>query len=82
MTRKADLILEQEFLGARARILELAAIFDRIDRASGEVAGMRQMELLRQGIDILRETAPDKAQQIQLLFSRHYDPAWRSSMNV
>ncbi len=82
MTRRADQILEQEFLAARAKTLELAATLDRVGRAPGDVSGSRQMELLHRGLDILRDPHPDKAQQIQLLFSRQYDPAWRSVMNV
>lgn len=82
MNRTAEQILQQEYLQARAKILDLAATFDRIELGEGDVASSRQMELLHRGIDILRDPTPEKAKQIQLLFSREYDPHWRTSMNV
>ena len=38
MTRNVRDVLDQEYLVARAKILELAAILDRLDRADGAAA--------------------------------------------
>lgn len=73
----ADAVLEREFLKARAKILEVAAILDRIDRADGDVAGDRRRELLRQGIESLQEPRADRAERIQQIFSLPYQENWR-----
>ncbi|MFO1065953.1 MAG: hypothetical protein U0892_18985 [Pirellulales bacterium] len=82
MSLNAEQVLQSEYLQARAKILELAAILDRIDRAEGAVDAQPQMQLLRKGIDVLNGTEPDKAARVQLLFSRGYDPDWRKTMSV
>jgi hypothetical protein len=57
-------ILDREFLEIRAKILEVAAALDRIDRAEGEVAKDS------------KHSDPIRAEKIQLLFSREYDQKW------
>lgn len=78
----ASEILENEFLGIRAKLLELAASFDRIQRATGDVEGDRRMALIRQGIDILAKEDKDRAEQIQLLFSRQYEDDWQDKFDL
>lgn len=69
--------LDQFFLDARCRLLDLAAILDRIGRGGAEsVAADPRMVKLAQAIDVLRSDAPNKAELIQQLFSLDYDPAW------
>lgn len=77
-------ILDREFLEIRSKILEVAASLDRIQRASGDVAGDRQADLIATGIEILAQENPDtsKAEQIQMLFSREYETGWQDSLNV
>ena len=70
-------ILDREFLEIRAKILQIAASLDRIDRADGDVATDEKHELLRKGISILMSDRPDRAEQVQLLFSRAYDESWQ-----
>lgn len=82
MPHSAEQILQQEFLLARARILELAATLDRIERAEGQVAEHPQMRQLRQGFEILTSTSDERAQQVQLLFSRQYSEDWRREFGV
>ena len=82
MTHTAEQVLQQEFLLARARILELAATLDRIDRAAGDVAGHPQMQLLRRGFDVLTGDGQERAQQVQLLFSREYLSDWRQTFGI
>lgn len=76
--RAADQVLQDEFLIARSKILELAATLDRIQRATGTVEDARQMVLIQQGINILCDEEVEKAERVQLLMSRDYDPNWRA----
>lgn len=84
MPQTSEQILQQEYLLARAKILELAATLDRIDRAQGSVQTHPQMQLLQQGFKILiDESQPDsRAEQVQLLFSRQYAEDWRKTFGV
>ena len=82
MPYTAEQVLQQEFLLARAKILELAATLDRIDRAGGNVQEHPQMQLLHRGFQILSGDGEERAQQIQLLFSRQYSADWRRTLNV
>ena len=70
-------VLEREFLGMRARLLEVGATMDRIDRAAGQVEGDRRMGLIRQALDVLSRPEGERAEQIQLLFSLEYDDGWQ-----
>lgn len=71
--------LERSFLECRARLLEVAAHLDRVDRGGG--AHDRRLELLHQALDLLRNgTIPDRAERLQLLFSRPYDLGWRDHL--
>lgn len=82
MPSTAEQILQQEFLLARAKILELAATLDRIDRAGGSVESHPQMQLLRRGFEILSGDGEERARQVQLLFSREYSADWRRELNI
>lgn len=80
--RTADKILLDEFLVARSKILEIAATLDRLDTAPGDVGSMQQMQRLKAGIEILHDAHGHKAERVQLLMSREYDPSWRTNLNV
>lgn len=82
MPQSSEQILQSEFLLARAKILELAATLDRIDRAGGNVSNHPQMQLLQRGFQILVGNQVERAKQVQMLFSREYSPQWRQTMNV
>jgi len=69
--------LEREFLPTRAKILEIAATLDRIQRGAGDVREESSMKLLQQGLEILQTSQSDRAEQVQLLFSRPYDEHWQ-----
>jgi hypothetical protein len=83
-TRDATEVLERDFLEARCKILEIAAILDRIDRAPARHGGHPdpRMSHLRQALDALLEADPGRAETIQRIFSREFDPSWRETMNV
>lgn len=77
-------VLNRDFLEARARILDLAAALDRLDRAprtSAESADGR-LQLLRQGIQALLANEPQRAETVQRLFSLDYDPNWRERFQL
>ena len=74
----ADRVLEQYFHEARSKLLDLAAIFDRIGRGAGAEVALSdgRAAKLRQAVQLLLSEASNKAEQIQQLFSLPYDPAW------
>lgn len=80
--RSAEQIVVDEFMIARAKIVELAATLDRIERATGDVEDSKNMQLLVQGMHILCDDEVEKAKRVQLLMSRQYDPDWQSRMSI
>jgi hypothetical protein len=65
----AEKILDDQFLDVRARLIDIAAVLDRLRRAQGSVAGDARLEMICQSLRILASDTPDKTEQIQLLFS-------------
>jgi hypothetical protein len=60
MTRNE--LLDLYFLDARARLIDIAAFLDRVERASGD-ADFRHKEFLK-AIPILTDSAPDRARRV------------------
>jgi len=83
-TRDALQVLDRDFLEIRAKILEVAAALDRIDRAPARHGEHPDPRLghIRQALDALREPGPDRAETVQLLFSLDYDAEWRTKFGV
>ncbi|MGD9721731.1 MAG: hypothetical protein AB7O59_05410 [Pirellulales bacterium] len=75
-------VLDREFLEIRARLLHVAAALDRLSRADGTVDGDPRLSKIFQALEILNDGRSDRAERIQLLFSRAYDPAWKKSLSV
>src|SRR5206468_3308103 len=77
-TQTAPDVFEQTFLLVRARILEIAATLDRIDRAEAaeSVRSDARFEQIRQGLELLLTDGFHRAAQIQEIFSDQYDPTW------
>ena len=68
-------VLNREFLEIRARLLQVAASLDRLDRADGSVAGRRRGWLrFARRWRFWRPTSRTAPNAIQLMFSRLYDP--------
>ncbi|HWG46471.1 MAG TPA: hypothetical protein VN688_27160 [Gemmataceae bacterium] len=69
--------LDAYFLEARCRLLDLAAILDRIDRGSGsaELEGDPRLARIRQALEVLHDES-GRAERIQQIFSLDYDPKW------
>ena len=78
----AQAVLDREFLEIRAKILELGASFDRLGRGAGSVDNDPRMKLIRQALSLLQEKRGDRAEQIQLIFSRPYDDEWRKVFDI
>jgi hypothetical protein len=68
--------LDQYFLEARSKLLDLAGIFDRLDRGAGSVAADPRLVKLRTALSLLGEPNPGRAERVQELFSLPYDAAW------
>lgn len=73
-------VLDQFYLEARARLLEVAATLDRVDRGGMGSQDDPRLGMLKQAIHVLDQStskhSPDRAEQLQLLFSRQYDANW------
>jgi hypothetical protein len=67
--------LDNFFLDARARLLDLAAILDRIDRGGG-VANDPRLAKVRQALEVLHDKSGGRAERVQQVFSLDYDAAW------
>jgi hypothetical protein len=75
-------ILNREFLGIRCKILDLAASFDRLERAEGPLDDDPRLARLHEALTIVRDQPEDRAEQVQMLFSRPYDENWQSTLRL
>ncbi|HEY1603825.1 MAG TPA: hypothetical protein VGG64_29755 [Pirellulales bacterium] len=75
-------VLDREFLEVRARVLEIAAALDRLDRADGPIAADARVTGINKALDVLRTAHSNRAEQVQLIFSRSYDQRWRTALGV
>jgi hypothetical protein len=85
--RAADQILDETFLEVRAKLLEVAATLDRIDRSADEGAPLSddktsQRSQVDEAIRICLSEGPDRAERLQKLFSREYESGWRKQMQI
>lgn len=71
-------VLDRYFLEIRARLLEIGASLDRIDRAAfaDEAGSDPRRKRIDEALELLRSRSPGRAEGIQRLFSRDYDPNW------
>lgn len=69
-------VLDRYYLEARARLLEVAAILDRIDR--GGTSTDPRMKLIHQAITMLNspQPQPNRAAELQRIFSLPYQEGW------
>jgi hypothetical protein len=79
---EAPEVLNREFLEIRAKLLEIAAAFDRLDRANGNVADDPRLAGISEALSILASTDSARAERIQLVFSRAYDDQWRAQFAI
>jgi hypothetical protein len=67
-------VLDHHYLEVRCKLLEIAAVFDRFQRADGGdplASGDQRLERCAQALALLKESgaAPDRAERISLIFS-------------
>jgi hypothetical protein len=80
-TQSSEQILDSEFLVIRAKILEIAAALDRIDRAGGVVSDPR-LAKLGEAVTLILTKEGNRAEAVQLLFSREFHDNWRENLGV
>jgi hypothetical protein len=78
----AKQVLDREFLEIRCKILEIAAALDRQDRADGFVDSDPRVRSLREALQVLLSDGPNRAELVQMIFSRQYEPNWREEFGV
>lgn len=78
----AKQVLDREFLDIRCRILDVASSLDRIQRGDGDTADDPRMQKLDAALRIVLGDGPDRAEKIQLLFSRDYDENWQEQFSL
>ncbi len=74
--------LDREYLPIRAKILEIAAALDRIQRRDTAERSDPRWDQIQAGVAILQEATQDRAERVQLLFSREYDRSWRETFDI
>ena len=68
--------LESYFLEARCKLLDVAAILDRITRG-GQVHDDSRLVQIRRALEVLPGQEGAKAERIQQIFSLEYDAGWK-----
>jgi hypothetical protein len=74
--------LDREFLEIRARLLQTAAALDRIERATGDVASDPRLAKIAEALSVLAGRGSDRAERIQLIFSRRYEENWTKQFGL
>jgi hypothetical protein len=72
-TMSAGEVLDVYFLEVRAKLIEIGATLDRVERGEGgmnAVAGDVRMGFIKGALEILRGDAGNKAELIQRLYSK------------
>lgn len=74
----ASRALDAYFLEARCKLLDLAAILDRINRGlpSQELENDPRLLQVRQALEVLHDRSGGRAERIQQIFSLDYDATW------
>jgi hypothetical protein len=75
----ADQALDRHFLDTRCKLLDLAAILDRIGRGKdyASVEQDRRLQMIREALEVLHDRSGARAERIQRIFSLDYDPGWQ-----
>jgi hypothetical protein len=76
-TTTAVQILDREFLAIRGKLLEVAAALDRVERGEGSAAADPRLKKIGETLAVLGKDEANRAEQLQLIFSLPYEPAWR-----
>ena len=87
-TRTAAETIDAEYLLIRAKLLEVAASLDRIERSEGHVMGDPRLDQIAAAVAILQSMPspdhenPRRAEELQRVFSLPYQPDWRSAFGL
>jgi hypothetical protein len=70
--------LDAFFLEARSKLLDVAAILDRIGRGreAATVFADPRMDRIREALHVLLDRSGGRAERLQQIFSLNYDPEW------
>lgn len=70
--------LDTTFLDIRARLLDVAAALDRIQRGKDApaLAADPRLAKVRQALEVLCDESGARAERVQQIFSLAYDPSW------
>ena len=85
--RSAAETLDAEYLLIRAKLLEVAASLDRIQRSEGDISGDPRLDQISAAVSILlsmpsNEEDASRAEDLQRVFSLNYRPEWRSEFGL
>lgn len=72
-------VLDREYLPTRAKILEIAATLDRIDRSRQAADSDPRLSQLRSALELVLQADSNRAEKVQILFSRAYDESWQTT---
>lgn len=75
-------VLDREYLEIRAKLLQIAASMDRMDRGVGSVQSDSKLQQFRDALDVMASNTGNRAERIQMIFSRQYDANWRSTLQM
>lgn len=64
-------VVDRYFLEHRAKLIDIAAFLDRVDRADGPGSEDFRLHSLREALRLLLDGKPDRAQRVLELFSDH-----------
>jgi hypothetical protein len=70
--------LDNYFLDARSKLLDLAGILDRIGRGrdAASTDNDPRLEKIRKALEVLHDRSGGRAERIQKIFSLDYDSGW------
>ena len=80
--RSSTDVFDQEFLPIRAKLLEVAASLDRLDRASDSLTSELRLKQIQDAINVLLRPEDDRAKEVQLIFSRPFEDDWRNKLRM
>ncbi len=75
----ANKALENYFFEARCKLLDIAAMLDRINRGqdAGEIlASDPRIDKIRKALEVLHDQSGGRAERIQQIFSLEYESTW------
>ncbi len=75
-------ILDREYLGIRARLIDIAAALDRIDRAEGATGADSRRDEIRRSLEIIGAEKSDRAEALQSVFSLPHQDDWKERFGL